>query len=79
VPKTKRDLLRAVADKIGGEAGEKIRARLQKKTIIDDILDRPMSDKDFDAQLLKMERGLPSALAKLQGIEWMKSDEWGLN
>ena len=79
MPKTKRDLLYAVADKIGGETGEKMRARLQTKTIIDDILDRSMSDEDLDAQLRKMECGLPSAFAKLQGVEWMKSDEWGLN
>jgi hypothetical protein len=79
MPKTKRDLLYAVAAKIGGETGEKLLARLQKKTIIDDILDRPMSDEDFQAQLQKMENGLPSALAKIQGVEWMKSDEWGLN
>lgn len=79
MPNTKRDLLYAVAAKIGGETGEKLLARLQKKSIIDDILDRPMSDEDYQAQLQKMGNGLPSALAKIQGVEWMKSDEWGLN
>ena len=52
MPKTKRDLLCAVAAKIGGETGESLRARLQQKTIVDDILDRPMSDEDYEAQLV---------------------------
>lgn len=79
MPKTKRDLLHAVAAKIGGETGGKLLARLQQKTIIDDILDRPMSDEDYEAQLSKMETGLPNALAILQSEQWMKSKEWGLN
>jgi hypothetical protein len=79
MPKTKRDLLYAVATAIGGEAGESLLARLQQKSIFDDLLDRPMSDEDYEAQLEKMKTGLPRELEIIRSEQWMKSKEWGLN
>jgi hypothetical protein len=79
MPKTKRDLLHALADKIGGDQGERLRALLQRKTMMDDILDRPLSEEEFAAQLQKLQQGIPQALERIQGEDWMKSGEWGNN
>lgn len=77
--KTKRDLLYAVADKIGGEQAEKLRTMLKQKSVFDGILDRPMTEEEFSAQLEQMAHGLPKAFARIDGPAWMKSEEWGLN
>ncbi len=77
--KTKRKLLYAIADKIGGVSAEKIRTALAAKTPIDDILDRPISEEEFASQLKDAEKIWPKALARLQSQEWAKSSDWGLN
>ena len=51
MPKTKRDLLYVVVDKIGGKHGERMRSALKKKTPFDDIMDRPMSNEAFASEL----------------------------
>ncbi|HEX7631317.1 MAG TPA: hypothetical protein VF388_04220 [Lacunisphaera sp.] len=77
--KTKRALLHAIAEKVGGVSAEKIRTALATKTPIDDILDRPISEEEFASQLEDAERIWPKALARLQSQEWARSNEWGLN
>jgi hypothetical protein len=78
MPKTKRDLLHALADRIGGAHGERLRAALAKKNLLDDIIDRPMSDEEFTSQLEKLARELPAAFAKMKDVEWEKPGTWGL-
>ena len=76
--KTKRDLLYELADKIGGEYGEGMRAWLQKKAPFDDILDRPMSDEEL-ARQMKMLEDVPQTLAKLKKMkktDWAKPATW---
>jgi hypothetical protein len=77
MPKTKRDLLYAVADKIVGERGERMRSALKKKTPFDDIIDRPMSDEAFDAEKKKLESELPQAFEKMNKVDWEKPGTWG--
>jgi len=48
--KTNRELLSAVAEKIGGVSAEKIRTVFATKTSIHDILDRPINDEEFASQ-----------------------------
>jgi hypothetical protein len=79
MPKTTKDLLLALADKIGGEEAERVRAAIQNKKLTGAVVDRPISDVEFEAQLSKMAQNLPKLLAKMKGPEWMKSAEWGLN
>ena len=77
--KTKRVLLYAVAEKIGGVSAESIRTVLAAKSPIDDILGRLISEEEFASQLKSAEQVWPKALARIQGMEWAKSDEWGQN
>jgi len=72
MPKTKRELLHAVADKIGGAHGERMRRALKKKTPFDAIMDLPMSDGAFAAELEKLETDLPKAFAKMKKSDWKK-------
>ena len=79
--KSKRDLLHALADRIGGAEGERMRAALSQPTPFDDLLDRPMSEAEFAAQwrnLDALERDLKSAFEKLRGADWEKPGSWGL-
>ena len=77
--KTKRELLYAIAEKVGGVSAEKIRAALAAKTLIDDILDRPISEEEFASQLSNAEKVWPKALARIQSQQWPKSGDWGAN
>ncbi len=77
--KTKRELLYAIADKVGGASAEKIRSALAMKSPIDDMLDRPISEEEFALQLKDAERIWPKAIARLQSQEWAKSGDWGMN
>jgi hypothetical protein len=78
MPKTRRELLLALADRIGGAQGERLRAALAKKDLLDDIIDRPMSDEEFTAQLEMLARNLPATFAKMKDVEWEKPGTWGL-
>jgi flagellar motility protein MotE (MotC chaperone) len=78
MPKTKRELLHQLADKLGGEQAERMRAALKKKSPFDDLLDRPMSDEEFASQLQKAEHDLPKVLAKMKSADWGKPGTWGL-
>jgi hypothetical protein len=78
MPKTKRDLLHAVADKIGGEHGERMRTALKRKTPFDDILDRTMSREAFVSEMKRLESDLPKAFAKMKTMDWEKPGTWGL-
>ena len=77
MPKTQREMLLQLAAQIGGERADRLRAVLSRKSAIDDILDRPMSDEDFAAQWEKLEGHLPKLLEKMQGPEWEKPATWG--
>ena len=77
MPKTKKALLHAVADKIGGEQGARLRDTLRKKTPFDDVLDRPMSDETFEAELKKAGTDFPKALAHLGLRPPEEPGSWG--
>lgn len=65
--KTKRHLLRAIADKIGGERGRRMRDAAQNLPYLD-VLDRPLSDHEYAAMLEQAERDLPTALASFENL-----------
>lgn len=67
MPKTRRDLLYAIADKIGGERGKRMREAV-RKTRFPELLDRPMTDEEFATQLRNAERDLPQVLASLETL-----------
>ena len=58
--KSKRDLLYALADKIGGDHANRLRTSLKRKAPFDDALDRPLSDREFAVQLASLERDFKS-------------------
>jgi hypothetical protein len=65
MPKTKRDLYNAIADKIGGERGKRMRECFQQSPF-KDLLNEEISDEDFASHLKKAERDLPKAFAHLE-------------
>ena len=75
--KTKRDLLQVLADKIGGDHGSRLRTALKKKAPFDDVLDRPLGDREFAVQLACLEHDFKAALAKKKSIDWDAPDSWG--
>ena len=75
MPKTKRDVLNTIAAKITGEGGARLREQLKKKTAIDDMLDRPISDEEFAAELQKLETMIAALVAKKAFDE---PGSWGL-
>jgi hypothetical protein len=62
MPKTRRDLLLAIADKVGGERGKRMREALERCECLA-LMDRPITDEEFARQLEKAERDLPRILA----------------
>jgi hypothetical protein len=55
MPKTERDLMYAIADKIGGARGKRMREKLGKKMPFDHLLEKPLSDEEFATQLQRAE------------------------
>ncbi len=76
MPKTRRDLLYAIADKIGGERGKRMREAV-RKTGFPELLDRPMTDEEFATQLINAERDLPMILANLEKLPPESPGTWG--
>ena len=80
MPKTKKDVILALADKIGGERAERIRATFETSPLKDlkkwhEIL----SDEEFESQVKKAEIGLKKA-ALLNQRDWPGDPaSWGLN
>jgi hypothetical protein len=74
--KTRRDLLYAIAKKIGGERGKRMR-ELVRHSPFRDLLDRPLSDEEFADQLDNAERDLPAVLANLERLGPEKPGTWG--
>lgn len=75
-PKTRRDLLYAIAKKIGGERGKRMR-ELIKHSPFRNLLDRPLSDAEYAEQLDHAERDLPMVLANLERLGPEQPGTWG--
>ncbi len=67
MPKTKRDLLCAIASRIGGERGKRMLDAVRNLPF-PELLDRPISDADYARQLEIAERDLPKVLASLEAL-----------
>jgi hypothetical protein len=65
--KTRRDLLNAIADRIGGERGRRMRDAV-KHSAFADLLDRPMTDEQYETQLANAEHDLPRVLKNLEEL-----------
>jgi len=80
MPKTKKDMLLALADKIGGERAERIRASFETPLLKDlKAWDEILSDEEFESQLKKTELGLKKAVL-LNRRGWPGDPAvWGLN
>lgn len=76
MPKTRRQLLLAIADKVGGERARRMREliRLSPRW---DLLDRELTDEEFTEQLTAAERDLPSVLANLEEMGSERPGTWG--
>lgn len=81
MPKTKKDLILAYADKIGGSHGAKIRAVLESPALTNlKAWNEIMSEEEFGLQLNKLERGMITFtdLAK-KGWPGAPDAIWGAN
>jgi hypothetical protein len=76
--KTKKDLLYALANRIGGEDGARLHEQLKVKTPFDDVLNRTMSDEDFATELKKLENDLPKAFVRALRVAIEQPGSWGL-
>ncbi|HVU32101.1 MAG TPA: hypothetical protein VHE61_01615 [Opitutaceae bacterium] len=76
MPKTRKDLLLAIADRIGGERGRRMREAVQHSGCLD-LMDRELSDEEFAAQLENAERDLPKLLGMLENMGPEQPGSWG--
>jgi hypothetical protein len=60
MPKTRRDILYALADRFGGKQADDLRAFLSKKSPCDSTIDRILSDEEFALEMKKLDRDLPT-------------------
>ena len=74
--KTRRDLLYAIADKIGGERGRRMR-ELIRHCAYRDLLNRPLTEEAFIEQLKNADRDLPGILANLERLGPEPPGTWG--
>lgn len=74
--KTRRDLLYAIARKIGGERGKRMR-ELVRHSPFRDLLDRPLTESEYAEQLENAERDLPFVLANLERLGPENPGTWG--
>lgn len=65
--KTRRDLLLEIAKRIGGERGRRMRQAIRKCELAH-MLDRPVTDAEFEAQIKNAERELPAILATYEDV-----------
>ena len=57
-PKTKRELMYAIAEKVGGARGKRIRETLGRRYPSTICLEKPLSDEEFATQLKRAEVGI---------------------
>lgn len=76
MPKTRRQLLYAIADKVGGERGKRMR-ELVRHCEFRALLDRAVSDEEFADHLDNAERDLPKVMADLESLGPEKPGTWG--
>jgi hypothetical protein len=69
MPKTRRDILLALADRFGGKQADELRAFLSKKSRYDSTIDRVLSDDQFAAEMKKLDRELPTPFWPLPAWE----------
>ncbi len=74
--KTRRHLLHAIADKIGGERGRRMRELIRHSPRAD-LLDRELTEEEFNEQLAAAERDLPAVLANLEELGSERPGTWG--
>jgi hypothetical protein len=65
--KTRRDLLLAIAERIGGERGRRMRDAVRNSAFAH-LLDRPLTEEEFTTQLANAERDLPAALETFEDL-----------
>jgi hypothetical protein len=74
MPRTRRALYFAIAERTGGVRGERLRAALACASPTDPLLEQPVSDERFEAEMKKLEQ-MPKS--KRPGFALPK-DSWGL-
>jgi hypothetical protein len=78
MPKTKRDLIYALAEKVGGDQGQRMREVIESSLFKDlKQLDIPLSDEEYTGESKKMEN-FPEFLARLKQMRSEKPGSWGL-
>jgi len=77
--RTKRDLIHALADKIGGPRGERMRAVLAKPAFADlDAWDEELSEEMFASQLAAMSAAMRETKTSGHANDGSRSASWGL-
>lgn len=74
--KTKRDLLLAIAARIGGERGKRMHDAV-KNSAFPELLERSMTEEEFTAQLRCAEQDLPAMLASFEELGPEFPGSWG--
>jgi len=74
--KTRRDLFYAIAEKVGGERGKRMR-ELIRHSQFPALLDRPLAEEEFRTHLENAERDLPAILANLERLGPEDPGTWG--
>ena len=79
MPKTKKDLIIALADKVGGERGQRMREAFGS-TMLKDLKawDEVLSDEEFATQLKTLEQMAGGAPLFKKGGEAGQPGTWGL-
>jgi len=77
--KTKRDLIQAVSEKIGGEQGQRMRAAFEKPFLKDlKAWDQVLSEEEFESQLKQLEQNIKKAAFLKSGGSFDNPESWGL-
>ena len=75
MPKTRRALYFAIAEKIGGTRGERLRAAVESAAPTDPLLEQVVSDERFEAEMKKLDQ-MPES--RRPGFA-LPDDSWGLS
>ena len=80
MPKTKRDLIFTLADRIGGERGRRMKAAFETPLLKDlKAWDEIVNDEEFESQLKRLGQNVGKAV-DLKELGWPDSPEsWGFN
>jgi hypothetical protein len=76
MPRTRRELLYAIADKVGGERGKRMREMI-KHSVRLDLMERILTDEEFADQLKQAELDLPRVMANLEDLGPADPGTWG--